>query len=120
MKKQSLTMAKEKAIPEANNRPKPLINESLLENAALIFRAVNNKMRQKMLNHLHKKGGMTVSELYSLLKMEQSITSQHLAILRRAGFVTTKRDGKFIYYFVNNKRMKEVHQNAEELLAKKA
>ena len=40
-------------------------------------------------------------EIYNTLKLEQSITSQHLRILRLAGLVETEREGKFIYYRVN-------------------
>ena len=42
------------------------------------------------------------------LRLEQSVASQHLAILRKAGIVSTQRDGKFIYYSVNFKRLEEI------------
>jgi DNA-binding transcriptional ArsR family regulator len=44
------------------------------------------------------------------------VASQHLAILRKAGFVKTDRDGKFIYYSVNTDRMQELNQFVEALL----
>ena len=50
------------------------------------------------------------------LRLEQSVASQHLAVLRKAGFVTTTRDGKFIYYSVNAGRMLELNRFVEELL----
>ncbi|HMW27776.1 MAG TPA: ArsR family transcriptional regulator, partial [Ferruginibacter sp.] len=40
--------------------------------------------------------------------LEQSVASQHLAILRKAGIVSTEREGKFIYYMVNYKRLDEI------------
>jgi DNA-binding transcriptional ArsR family regulator len=51
---------------------------------------------------------MTVTEIYVKLRLEQSVASQHLAILRRAGIVSTSRDGKFIFYSVNYNRLAEV------------
>jgi DNA-binding transcriptional ArsR family regulator len=51
------------------------------------------------------------------MRLEQSVASQHLAILRKAGFVITERDGKFIYYTVNYKRVEQVGDIVEQLVA---
>ena len=87
-----------------------------LKNAALILRAVNHKLRQQILKLIHQKGKMTVTEIYVKLRLEQSVASQHLAILRKAGFVNTVRDGKFIYYSVNHERLVQVHGFVQDLL----
>jgi DNA-binding transcriptional ArsR family regulator len=87
-----------------------------LKKAALVLRAVNHKLRQQILKLLHQHGKMTVTEIYVKLRLEQSVASQHLAILRKAGFVDTVRDGKFIYYSVNYERLAEAHEFAKQLL----
>ena len=87
-----------------------------VKKAALVLRAVNHKLRQQILKQIDEQGKMTVTELYVKLRLEQSVASQHLAILRKAGFVNTDRDGKFIYYSVNANRIKEVNQFVGELL----
>ena len=87
-----------------------------LKKAALILRAVNHKLRQQLLQLLHQHGRMTVTTIYQKLRLEQSVASQHLAILRKAGLVLTERNGKFIFYAVNYKRLQEVHQYASQLL----
>ena len=87
-----------------------------IKKAALVLRAVNHKLRQQILKQIDEQGRMTVTELYVKLRLEQSVASQHLAILRKAGFVTTDRDGKFIYYSVNANRIQEVNQFVDELL----
>jgi DNA-binding transcriptional ArsR family regulator len=87
-----------------------------VKKAALILRAVNHKLRQQILKLIDEHGKMTVTELYVKLRLEQSVASQHLAILRKAGFVTTERDGKFIYYSVNTQRLEELNQFVHELL----
>lgn len=86
-----------------------------LKKAALVYRAINHPLRQQMLRLLHINLRMTVTEIYMKLKLEQSVASQHLAILRRVGFVNTQREGKRIFYSVNYQRLKEVHSRAEEL-----
>src|SRR6476469_6155032 len=87
-----------------------------LKKAALVLRALNHKLRQQMIKLLDESERMTVTEIYVKLRLEQSVASQHLAILRRAGIVVTKRDGKFIYYSVNYQRVKEIIGFVEELL----
>ena len=86
--------------------------------AALILRAVNHKLRQQMIKLIDEKQKIVVTEIYVKLKLEQSVASQHLAILRRAGIVSTQRDGKFIYYSVNYPRVQEVVDFVEQLLGK--
>src|SRR5436189_3723523 len=81
-----------------------------VKKAALVLRAINHKLRQQILKQIDEQGRMTVTELYVKLRLEQSVASQHLAILRKAGFVKTDRDGKFIYYSVNSDRMQELNQ----------
>jgi DNA-binding transcriptional ArsR family regulator len=46
--------------------------------------------------------------VYAKLKIEQSVASQHLAILRNANIVVTEREGKFIYYTINKQRLAEI------------
>jgi DNA-binding transcriptional ArsR family regulator len=87
-----------------------------LKKAALVLRAMNHKLRQQMIKLLDENKQMTVTEIYVKLRLEQSVASQHLAILRRAGIVITKRDGKFIYYAVNYPRVAEVNKFVEDLV----
>lgn len=87
-----------------------------IKKAALILRAVNHKLRQQILKQIDESGRITVTELYVKLRLEQSVASQHLAILRKAGFLKTIRDGKYIYYSVNTDRLKELNKIVDELL----
>ncbi len=85
--------------------------------ASLILRALNHKLRQQMIRLLDEHKKMTVTDMYIKLRLEQSVASQHLAIMRRAGIVATERNGKFIYYTVNYERIKEVNNFVEQLLS---
>ncbi|HEY6063160.1 MAG TPA: metalloregulator ArsR/SmtB family transcription factor [Chitinophagaceae bacterium] len=84
--------------------------------AALILRAVNHKLRQQMLRLIDEQGKMTVTQLYLKLRLEQSVASQHLAVLRKAALVKTVRNGKFIYYSINTKRLEELNEFVNNLL----
>ena len=99
----------------------PLPNELQIEffylkKASLVYRAVNNKVRLQILQHLHEQSKLTVTALYVKLRLDQSATSQHLAVLRKAGFVNTEREGKCIYYSVNYTRIEELKNSADQLL----
>jgi DNA-binding transcriptional ArsR family regulator len=98
-----------------NGKTKLKINFPETKKAALILRALNHPLRQKMLKLLDDKKKITVTEVYVKLKLEQSVASQHLAILRRAAIVSTVRDGKYIYYSPNYERIAEVMKYAEDL-----
>src|SRR5215813_9761465 len=87
-----------------------------LKKAAMVLRAINHKLRQQILKLIDESGKMTVTEIYVKLRLEQSVASQHLAILRKAGFVKTERDGKFIYYTVNPERIEDLNKFIESLL----
>lgn len=86
-----------------------------LKKAAGVLRAVNHKLRQSIIRLLEDNSKMTVTEIYVKLRLEQSVASQHLAILRNAGVVQTERDGKFIYYSLNEDRIAELADLVEEL-----
>ena len=86
-----------------------------IKKAALILRSVIHTFRQKILSLMHEQGRMTVTQLFIQLRMEQSITSQHLAILRRARIVRAERDGKHIYYSINYDQLIHVQEVAKRL-----
>lgn len=59
-------------------------------NRCLIFRAV--------LKHPHA----NVSQLAQAVDISDSLASQHLKILREAGLVTRRKEGKRVYYDMNS------------------
>ncbi|MEJ7767230.1 MAG: metalloregulator ArsR/SmtB family transcription factor [Chitinophagaceae bacterium] len=87
-----------------------------VKKSSLILRALNHKLRQHILKLLEEQSKLTVTEIYVQLRLEQSVASQHLAILRRAGIVKTEREGKFIYYGLHQQRIAEISKCVVELL----
>ncbi|HNP54274.1 MAG TPA: metalloregulator ArsR/SmtB family transcription factor [Ferruginibacter sp.] len=112
-----MTQPAEQPVPAAPGSSETLkINFHNLKKAALVLRSLNHKLRQQILALIETEKRITVTEIYVRLRLEQSVASQHLAILRRAGIVTTQRDGKFIYYTVNHQRIEEINQFIEQLI----
>lgn len=87
-----------------------------IKKAALVLRALNHKLRQQIVKIIDEGNKLTVTEIYVKLRLEQSVASQHLAILRRAGVVSTKREGKFIYYTINTRRIEAIQQFVKDLV----
>jgi DNA-binding transcriptional ArsR family regulator len=94
-----------------------LLDYNELRKAVLVLRAVNHKLRQRMIDLLEEHQRMTVTDIYVKLRLEQSVASQHLAILRKAGVVITERQGKFIFYGLDKSRLTQISQLVEDLAA---
>ena len=88
-----------------------------IKKAAMVLRSLNHKLRQQILKTINESKKITVTQLYVKLRLEQSVASQHLAILRKAGIVSTERDGKFIYYSINKSRISSINDFVNKLLA---
>lgn len=89
------------AISETQN------NESILEyvsEAEQFFKLLANKTRLTVLYSLIDKE-LSVSDLLTRINVTQPVLSQHLALLREAGVVATRRDGQVIYYRLTDKRV---------------
>ena len=89
-----------------------------LKKGSLVIRALKHKLRQQMLKLIHDKGPIAVTDIYVKLRIEQSVASQHLAILRKPRIVTTVREGKKIYYSTDYNRLAEINSMMESLLKK--
>jgi ArsR family transcriptional regulator len=83
------------------NRTKVTFNREKLDLSCEIVRALAHPLRLKILEFIDQNRRINVNKIYNTLQIEQSITSQHLRILRMAGLVFAERNGKFIHYTLN-------------------
>lgn len=77
------------------------MKESLFLSKSVVLKSISNVKRLEILYHLHK-DELSVGKLESLVGLSQSALSQHLAVLRRAGVVKTRRSAQTIYYSIDN------------------
>jgi DNA-binding transcriptional ArsR family regulator len=101
-------------------KAKVKLDQEQLQVASEILRALAHPLRLKILEFIDQNDAINVNKIYNTLKLEQSITSQHLRILRLAGIVDTEREGKYIHYSINYDRIKntvESIQRFEEAIA---
>ena len=73
------------------------MNERYLDEMENLFLALSDKTRLRILAMMRDRE-VTVGEFTDVLGESQPKVSRHLAYLRTAGLVLTRRDGKWIYY----------------------
>jgi len=110
-----MTTQENTSITIENGQEAIKLNYENLRKGVLALRAVNHRLRQEIIELLQNKTQTTVTDIYVKLRIEQSVASQHLAILRRADIVNTTRDGKFIYYTLNEDKLRVIANLVEEL-----
>ena len=83
---------------------------------ARFFRGLDDPTRVLILELLLS-GEKRVSELVELTGCPQGRVSNHLACLRHCGYVTTRRDGRFVFYRLADDRVRALLRIAQELMA---
>lgn len=87
-----------------------------IKKGAQVLRALNHELRFRMLNEIRtNNNNLNVTDLYTKLKLGQSVVSQQLGILRKAGVVKTKRNGKSINYSVNETAILRLRDLANQI-----
>jgi len=79
-------------------RTKVTFSEAKLNYSCDLMRALAHPLRLKILEFIDGVGETNVNKIYRSLNIEQSITSQHLRILRLADVVQCERSGKMVLY----------------------
>jgi ArsR family transcriptional regulator len=97
---------------------KALLLKDKLQESSELLRALTHPLRMQILEFIDSQDHINVNKIYNTLNLEQSITSQHLRILRNAGIVETTRDGKYIFYSINYEKVKSAMEAIDTFLDK--
>jgi ArsR family transcriptional regulator len=82
--------------------------EAYIKKSVKLLKLLSEESRLRVMLYLAKEGPCTVSEIVETLDLVQSTTSHHLSLLRAADLVITSRDGKNVYYDINDPMWKEM------------
>jgi ArsR family transcriptional regulator len=82
---------------------------------AEFFKTLGHPARIRVLELLAERE-RTVTELLGEMEVEQPYLSQHLALLRRADFVLTRREGTRIVYALADERLADLLRVSREIL----
>jgi len=79
-----------------------------------LFKALADDTRRKILDELSERDGQTLFEICSRLATKHRLgssrqaISQHLDVLESAGLVTTRRDGRYKFHYLNTKPLHDI------------
>jgi len=82
--------------------------EAYIKKSVKILKLLSEESRLRIMLYLAKEGPCAVSEMVEALDLVQSTTSHHLSLLRAADLVVTSRDGKNVFYDINEPVWKEM------------
>jgi DNA-binding transcriptional ArsR family regulator len=102
MKKTLQNSKKSPKMPAARSP----FNKITYQRNAVVYRILANPVRLEILNIL-KLAERTVEELLSVVPISKANMSQHLAVLRHNGLVTTRRKGLNVCYSIVDPRIVE-------------
>lgn len=92
-------------------------NSVKLDYACELMRALAHPLRLKILEFIDRQGVVNVNKIYNALKIEQSVTSQHLSILRLAGVIQTEKIGKYVHCKLNYECLSKAEVAVNNFLA---
>jgi ArsR family transcriptional regulator len=99
-------------------RTKVVFSEAKLNYSCDLMRALAHPLRLKILEFIDNVGETNVNKIYRSLNIEQSITSQHLRVLRLADVVDCERDGKMVLYKIKYDVVTKAEKALKNFLAK--
>ena len=76
----------------------------------LLFRALADPSRRKLLDLLHAHDGRTLNDLCEHLEMTRQGVTQHLNLLEEANLVATVRSGREKLHFLNPVPLQEIYE----------
>ena len=75
--------------------------EEYIKKSVKVLKLISDESKLRIMLLLAKEGPLSVTEITALLEMNQTTASHHLSLLRNAELVTANREGKNIFYDVN-------------------
>jgi len=86
----------------------PDISESVVRDLVQTFKLLSDETRLRILFHLSQHEELHVRALCDILGQSQPAVSHHLALLRGAKLIASRREGKHNYYRVLPKRFQRM------------
>ncbi|MCC9295607.1 metalloregulator ArsR/SmtB family transcription factor [Clostridium sp. WLY-B-L2] len=86
---------------------KKITNDTSIFNMAEFFKVLGDPTRLKIINALIL-SEMCVCDISAVLNMSQPAISHHLKILRQSKLIRYRRDGKIVYYSLDDEHIKPI------------
>lgn len=86
----------------------PELSDQLEKDLVQVFKLLSDETRLRVLMYLVREGELHVTALCDKLGQSQPAVSHHLALLRVAGLIEARRDGKHNFYSVRAKHFQRL------------
>ena len=93
---------------ETGGQPKARRSGAVIKDLAQLFKILADETRLRILDMLGRRKELCVRDLWERLGQSQPAVSHHLGLLRMAGLVDTRHEGKHIYYRIDEERFDEL------------
>lgn len=80
------------------------------------FKAIANEDRLEIVKLLKKNGEMFAQDIEKRFYLEQSTTSHHLNMLKKAGVTKSRKEGRKVFYSVDDHSIKHILASFSEVL----
>jgi ArsR family transcriptional regulator len=92
----------------ATKEQMPELTEHLEKELVQVFKLLSDETRLRILNYLGREGELHVTALCDKLGQSQPAVSHHLALLRVAGLIEARRDGKHNFYSIRSQHVSQL------------
>jgi ArsR family transcriptional regulator len=86
---------------------------------AEVFKALGDPTRLQIISLLTESQNLCVNVIAEKTGMSQPAISQHLKVLKNAGFVEARKMGMHVHYSINQKKVDDFKDSLESLFSKK-
>lgn len=88
---------------------------TIFTNQANFFKTLAHPRRLEVINLLRDKE-LSVTDIYSMLDLPQANISQHLMLMRESGVVSTRKQGKQVFYRLTDRRLVGICDSLREMV----
>lgn len=87
------------------NSQRVSVSDEVVDNLVKLFKLLSDETRLRILYYLTQRNELHVRALCELLRESQPAVSHHLALLREAGLIERRREGKHNYYGLRTRNL---------------
>ncbi len=91
------------------------INVKKLKAATSSLQVIRHPKRFAIIQLLEIEGQLTVTEIYTKLKLDQAAASNHLNMLKEFGILESRRNGKNTYYTIKDQALEKIVECIDKL-----
>jgi ArsR family transcriptional regulator len=102
-------------LPMAGALPQPRVITEERNVTLETLRALSHPLRLELIAHIAARGPICTCHLEESLPYSQPTISKHLAVLRQAGLIQGRRDGRWTYYEIDEPHLDAAREFLNEL-----